>query len=332
MEIDFNEGVELVVNLRYEHLFGFCHECCRMTHDHSRCPNLALPVEEGAGKESGPDQRDRGSLVTSYKAVVANGEDYGPIQREGYQGNARGTKESYKGKGIAKDKSGSFRQDGAYRAYKERFPQSYGEGSSRGRRFGNGAMAEENGRVAINPRGLENVRNGEEGQILNHPQKLLMDAFEGTNQAPKEMQESLEMPLVEIKESLGTGRKEELMDHDAPSALDEANLMLLDEEWEEGEVSAFLEDMENVGTDGTLEETTESTTATEVAGTDETCTKVSKRKGLKAGAFVGDTKRLIVQSILSPRKNKISKVPAKPIDKGNGDGKKGPNKPKDGGA
>lgn len=33
VEVYFDEGVELVVNLRYEKLFGFCRVCCCMTHD-----------------------------------------------------------------------------------------------------------------------------------------------------------------------------------------------------------------------------------------------------------------------------------------------------------
>ena len=38
--IELEEGVEIMVALRYEKLFGFCRECFRLTHDQSRCPAL----------------------------------------------------------------------------------------------------------------------------------------------------------------------------------------------------------------------------------------------------------------------------------------------------
>lgn len=38
--VEFEEGVEITMALRYEKLFGFCRECFHLTHDQSRCPAL----------------------------------------------------------------------------------------------------------------------------------------------------------------------------------------------------------------------------------------------------------------------------------------------------
>lgn len=60
--------------------------------------------------------------------------------------------------------------------------------------------------------------------------------------------------------------------------------------------------------------------------------RLLKKKGMKIGVFGGATKKRLVQNMISPRKNKVSKVPGKngDKDKGHGDGKKGLSKPKDG--
>lgn len=153
MEVDFDEGVELVVNLRYEKLFGFCKECFCMTHDQARCLSLITVVEEGSVLEG--SMTEQRSLATSYKTAVTNGRGSGEIPREGTQVSTRDLKEGGKGKGIMREKQGSFRQEGAYRAYKDRFQRGYGEGSSRVRRqHGYGAPTEQQRRVVVNSRGL----------------------------------------------------------------------------------------------------------------------------------------------------------------------------------
>ncbi|KAG2314292.1 hypothetical protein Bca52824_017414 [Brassica carinata] len=189
MEVDFDEGVELVVNLRYEKLFGFCKECFFMTHDQMKCPTLVSAVEEGpAMVESKPE---RGSHVTSYKAVVSNGKESGGEHRDVHHVPSREVKDGNKGKGIVRDKQGSYRSDiGAYRAYKERFPRGSGEGSSRGgRHLGYGAHRGQHERFSINSRGLRNLRPVEEGRDLSDPQKLMLDAFKGAKQLLKVTQE-----------------------------------------------------------------------------------------------------------------------------------------------
>ncbi|KAL0721599.1 hypothetical protein Bca4012_036198 [Brassica carinata] len=382
MEVDFAEGVELVVNLRYEKLFGFCRECCCMTHDQTRCPNLIPAVEEGALVVE--PKLEQGAHVTSYKAVVSNGKETDEVYHEGLNVHSRGMKDGSKGKSIAREKHASFRQDRAYRAYKERYPRSFGEGSSRGgRNFGIGVPKEQHGRFAINPRGIQNLRHGEEGHNLSNPQKLMMDAFKGANQHPKATQvsqrtmvedgnnskarkslqfdetvnaevagEVIEEVSVNMRQEIPTPldgnlligdevmKDLDLMEQDQ-SALDDANLMiegvllsdseLLDEEWEEGEVPEFMEEMEEMPLDVGSEKVVEAQNISEDLNEKEDHgAKASKKKGLKIGVFGGASKKRLVQNLLSPRKNKMAKAPVKNGDKGNGEGKKVLSKPKDG--
>lgn len=116
--VEFEEGVEITMGLRYEKLFGFCKECFCLTHEQARCPEL---IKEGKATVKEVVSGETGSGATSFKAVVANesrqngGEgQYGRAQ--GFQG-ANGTD---KGKGIAREKQGYQKQDGAYHPYKRR--------------------------------------------------------------------------------------------------------------------------------------------------------------------------------------------------------------------
>ncbi|KAL0898048.1 hypothetical protein Bca101_082009 [Brassica carinata] len=324
-----------------------------------------------------------GAHVTSYKAVVSNGKETDEVYHEGLNVHSRGMKDGSKGKSIAREKHASFRQDRAYRAYKERYPRSFGEGSSRGgRNFGIGVPKEQHGRFAINPRGIQNLRHGEEGHNLSNPQKLMMDAFKGANQHPKATQvsqrtmvedgnnskarkslqfdetvnaevagEVIEEVSVNMRQEIPTPldgnlligdevmKDLDLMEQDQ-SALDDANLMiegvllsdseLLDEEWEEGEVPEFMEEMEEMPLEVGSEKVVEAQNISEDLNEKEDHgAKASKKKGLKTGVFGGASKKRLVQNLLSPRKNKMAKAPVKNGDKGNGEGKKVLSKPKD---
>lgn len=48
--VEFEEGVEITMGLRYEKLFGFCKECFCRTHEQARCPEL---IKEGRGYSEG---------------------------------------------------------------------------------------------------------------------------------------------------------------------------------------------------------------------------------------------------------------------------------------
>lgn len=140
-------------------------------------------------------------------------------------------------------------------------------------------------------------------------------------------------PSGEVENKVLTG----LGDDDQNSALDDANLMmegvllsdseLVDEDWEEGEVSEFMEEMEEEPPLLALTEQNNIETVMDDTGTEEADAKATKKKGAKAGAFGGTTKTHLVHKFLSPRKNKISKATMKNGDKGNGEGKKAGGKP-----
>lgn len=364
MDVDFAEGVELAVNLRYDRLVGFCRLCARLTHDQSRCPTKVKEVTDI--KEERPSS-DTGPKPLSYKAAVGDGGDLMTGPAEGDDKRNRGLKEDIKGKGIAREGHGPYRQEGRSRG---RYGGGYGEGPAR-RQHGYGAPREDQRRFAINTRGVQQLRDGE-GTNLSHPQKLMMDAFKGVHHRPKDNQEmkkeagssgirkSLlfeesvamvgleEVPITQngnevvqrqvdvekepkgvVGEVQGVGAK--VADHN--SSLDDANLMvdgvilsdseLLDEEWEEGEVPDFMEEMEMglMATEAVGTEDTEAATI-ENGGEEEAEAKMPKKKGSKTGAGGGATGTRLVHKLLSPRKTKIVKVPVK-----NGEGKKAGNKP-----
>lgn len=128
--VDFEEGVEITVKLRYERLFGFCRECFSLTHEKLRCPSLVK--EEDNGLKEGATAEEGGG-ATSYKAIASNAPKQSAVRREGYGGRGND-----KGKGIARDQ-GAYRQDDSYHPYKDKFSRNYGDGSSYyGRNKGHG--------------------------------------------------------------------------------------------------------------------------------------------------------------------------------------------------
>ncbi|KAL0694888.1 hypothetical protein Bca4012_062068 [Brassica carinata] len=126
MTVDFDEGVEMPISLRYEKLVGYCKECFCMTHDQSRCPTLTKTVEEGSNMAG---YEDRGANVNSYKTAVLNGREQSGERREGQQGRYQNGREGNKGKGVFRDKAG-FRFEAAQHKPKDRYQRENGEGSS----------------------------------------------------------------------------------------------------------------------------------------------------------------------------------------------------------
>lgn len=231
--------------------------------------------------------------MLNYKAAVETGGASSMVPGGGEDTRSRGFKDDIKGKGIAREMQGPYRQQGCSQGYKERHGGGYGEGYHH-RQYGYGAPRKDQRRYAINTRGVQQLRDGE-GDNLSHPQKLMMDAFKGVNHVPKASQEkrnkegssgtrksllfeesavvlgleeepkakdgsaAVEMiidvekePKGVMEEAKGAGAEVE----DQNSALGDANLMvegvllsdseLLDEEWEEGEVPEYMEEMEEV--------------------------------------------------------------------------------------
>ncbi|RID75786.1 hypothetical protein BRARA_B02811 [Brassica rapa] len=172
--VEFEGGIEITMGLRYEKLFGFCKECFCLTHEQARCPEL-IKEDEATVKEvvSG----ETGSGATSFKAVVANESRQNGDRREGQYGRAQGFQGANgtdKRKGIAREKQGYQKQDGAYHPYKEKFTRGYGEGSSFNRRF-NGYG---NKRTAFQARDFQHQQRQETGEQRSlNPTKLMLDAF-----------------------------------------------------------------------------------------------------------------------------------------------------------
>ena len=125
--VDFEEGVEVTVALRYEKLFGFCRECYMLTHEQSRCPPLAKEDIESfmVGGFDGD-----GAGATSYKAVVANDTKQLGERREAHYNHSQAGRGGDKDKGIVRESQGAYRQEGSFHPYKGKHPRGYGDGAS----------------------------------------------------------------------------------------------------------------------------------------------------------------------------------------------------------
>ncbi|KAG2311420.1 hypothetical protein Bca4012_025980 [Brassica carinata] len=171
--IEFEEDVEIMVSLRYEKLFGFCKECICMTHEKPKCPKLKQ--EETSEGEVKGDKEVMGASAISYKTAVAYGTEADGGRRDGQYNRVQATRDGNKGKGVIREKPGPYRYEGSYHAYKERLPRGNGEGSSfRGRQYGY-----PNRKYVAQGRRFQNPQNGDGEQVLNNPEKLMMDAFKG---------------------------------------------------------------------------------------------------------------------------------------------------------
>ncbi|KAL0712346.1 hypothetical protein Bca4012_019324 [Brassica carinata] len=187
MAIEFEEGVEVTVSLRYEKLFGYCRECFRMTHDKTRCPSLHQEITREEGVMEG--NAVFGATATSYKAAVANisepvGERIDGERNGGKPAQFQSSRDGNKGKGIIREKPGPYRQEGSYHAYRERLPRGNGEGSSfRGRQYGYPGR-----RYGGQYQGVQRSRNdaGEGRLHVDNPEKLMLDAFKGLNRSSNE--------------------------------------------------------------------------------------------------------------------------------------------------
>ncbi|KAJ4885335.1 hypothetical protein Rs2_35428 [Raphanus sativus] len=382
MAIEFEEGVEIMVSLRYEKLFGFCKECFCMTHDQSRCPKLQEEVKSGDKEIQG--KTENGQQASSYKGAVTNG--------SGYEGSSRDaqhkapSRSGNKGKGIARERPGPYQQAGNYQAYKERLPRGNGDGSSfRGRYYGNQA-----GRYVP-----QYPRNGEDGH-----QKLMMDAFKGGSRSSsqvaaqtsgvkkngetpkackallfneesengvekeaaavevlsKEQKEMANVQAQRVPAGMLVQDNEEKETYES-NPLDDANLMvegaslsdsdlLVDvvedeyKEWEQGEITDFMEEEETMVQDkeavGDIVDAQEHESGVDEMGeeerdnNDENREKAPKKKGGRPGplAIGGSTKMRLVQGLVSPRKKNVAKTGGKIGDKGAGASKKATMKPK----
>ncbi|KAF2542747.1 hypothetical protein F2Q68_00030980 [Brassica cretica] len=175
--VEFEEGVEITMGLRYEKLFGFCKNFFCLTHELSRCPEL-IKEEEVTLKVD--DSGEDGMGATSFKAMVANESRQNGEQREGQNGRSQGfqgVRGSDKGKGIAREKQGFHKQEGAYHPYKEKFSRGYGEGSSfygRNNRYGNKKKVFQ----TKDSQQQQQWQGAGEHRPIN-PTKLMLDAFKG---------------------------------------------------------------------------------------------------------------------------------------------------------
>ncbi|KAL0854150.1 hypothetical protein Bca101_059302 [Brassica carinata] len=183
MTIDFDEGVEIPVALRYEKLVGYCTECFCMTYDKSLCPSLLKTVE--AGSTSVTNQPEQAANASSYRGAVLKGREQGGEGREGqYYRNPIGN-DGNKGKGLDGNRDGFSRPEAPKYKHKERFHRGYGEGSSlQGRQSGFHGPREKDRRFAPQTRDNQYRRGGNDGAQV-FPEKLMLDAFKGAAQASK---------------------------------------------------------------------------------------------------------------------------------------------------
>ncbi|XP_010492308.1 PREDICTED: uncharacterized protein LOC104769727 [Camelina sativa] len=96
-EVEFFNGEETTVSLRYERLFGYCRRCCSLCHDDDHCPLLKPPQVTTAPTqhwdEHGDEPEDR--RAKSYKGAVISEGRQRTGQEVDYKGGYKG---GYKGK------------------------------------------------------------------------------------------------------------------------------------------------------------------------------------------------------------------------------------------
>ncbi|WZZ71150.1 LOW QUALITY PROTEIN: hypothetical protein YC2023_082520 [Brassica napus] len=150
-----------------------------LTHEQSRCPALAKEDIESF-MVGGSDGDEAGA--TSYKAVVANDTKQLGERREAHYNRSQAGRGGDKGKGIVRESQGAYRQEGSFHPYKGKHPRGYGDGASyQGRYTGYGDR-----RIGMQSRGpqQQQLRNDEGDQLLQDPNKLMLDAFKGIRRSP----------------------------------------------------------------------------------------------------------------------------------------------------
>lgn len=65
--VEFHNGEEIPISLRYDRLFGFCRQCFSLCHEDKECPTLAT----GGGGDPPSDSESRAKML-SYKGAVEN--------------------------------------------------------------------------------------------------------------------------------------------------------------------------------------------------------------------------------------------------------------------
>ena len=393
--VEFEEGVEITMGLRYEKLFRFCKNCFCLTHEMARCPELTKE-EEVALKVD--DSGEGGMGATSFKAMVANEARQNGERREGQNGRSQGfqgARGSDEGKGITREKQGFHKQEGVYHPYKEKFSRGYGGGSSfYGKNNGYGNKKKY---LQTKDSQQQQWQGAGEHRPLN-PTKLMLDAFKGvtgsqglggvkgtgiegtasSSKARKSLSFDEALPDVKSEEM---GQMEVVLTDTLPGqeqgdlgveakvaaeqtlhseALDEANLMIdgvilsdselqLEgddlEDWEQGEIMDFVEEvglaggdqdlgMQELGEqelgdqslgaqeqDDTVEEVTVKASENK-NGEEPNDEKVPKKDKKQEAAMAGGVKKHVGHAFASPRKKLLAKVATKQGDKA----KKGPPK------
>ncbi|KAL0655235.1 hypothetical protein Bca4012_075819 [Brassica carinata] len=357
--IELEEGVEIMVTLRYEKLFSFCRQCFQLTHDQSRCLTLQKGDTESSMAGGGvPD----GANATSYKVAVTTGNMPQDDRREGQQGRQQGTRGGDKGKGIAIDRHAAYKQEGPYHPYREGFSKGYGEGSSvNGRQLGHGDRRKggqsrsyqqhRNGAGESPGRDISCVPTLEATESSKTRKALLFDepAMDVQDVAPVQVVEvrgeeqsreehAEEKNAVEVEEAKVS---EETLHS---QALDEANLMvegvmlsdselLLEdgeegEEWEHGEIMDFAEEdvlnvgKHEVGDQGDTSAQSIKEAQIEMEGqVDGVGEEANKKKIAQTGddAAGGAAKKRLAPTFASPRKKLLAKAAAKAGIKVTGD-------------
>lgn len=205
MTVDFDEGIEIPISLRYEKLVGYCKECFRLTHDQSRCPTLMKTVEEGSSMAGYEDQ---GANVNSYKTAVLNGREQLGERREGQQSQFQNGREGFKGKGVARDKTDDRAEAFQYKP-KSRYHRGNGEDASlHGRQAGHLGPRDHDRGMAPQTRNQQQTRYGEERQHLTNQEKLMLDAFKGAERSPQPRAfASVALPVLEGSSSTSKARK-----------------------------------------------------------------------------------------------------------------------------
>lgn len=170
--VEFHNGEETMVSLRYERLFGFCRRCHSLCHDQMRCTTNG---DKGKQKmDNLPEDPKVDDKLQSYKGAITNGL---------FSGNTTDSRGIGSGSvASAHDSHAVHRKSAASQEGNHRSKSGYGNSFKNGRR--NPFVAPSNGstsQMAVPVNGLNQLRTESTGKgFTDHEQKML-DAFLGSD-------------------------------------------------------------------------------------------------------------------------------------------------------
>lgn len=347
--VEFYEGEEAPVSLRYEKLFGYCQVCGSLCHKDELCPldeknNKMSPETKREGRDATGSWHEGGKhedRARSYKGVVINGNSQHK-EREGrdYYGKGKGkaveelefkwTKVSERGNKRAYTNHENYRGDGdtsRHRPARREDTRSGIQNEQAREQHGNRGAREET-------REEGEIRNAEE-QVAIVPSQKFQEELAKTQAEVISDPTDAEQGLVTVQSMLG--EQGELNDEDVMD-MDEIKAHLL-ENGIDMDAEDFMENLSEEEAEEVIKES-KGKEEEEVVAVEEEQGQVGGEAGKKQGfrkrlfkptlSTVGSSKMRVFNALASPRKRAGVKIGTRHGDSSKQAESKGPLNPKSG--